>query len=217
VWLTSSLLLIMPAVDLTEEGVVFKTNGKTQVLALWADVLNVTPGEDGASVLIHAYPIKKADAKHPTKQMRVPKLIRVPHEDLLPAHQTDEGVVDAWIERARHMCGRSAENRPRSFLVLVNPVSGAGKGEKIWAKVAPVFAAAGIDTSVVFTTHAGHAREYVRTMDLNTHEHVAVVSGDGSVHEVLNGTRDVSQRIACSECVDEYISAICVFVLVSQA
>ena len=54
-------------------------------------------------------------------------------------------------------------------------------------KVAPLFQAAGIATTVVVTTHAGHATEVVQEMPVDAYDCVVGVGGDGSVCEVFQG------------------------------
>ena len=41
--------------------------------------------------------------------------------------------------------------------------------------------------NVLDTTHQGHAQEIARTLTLDDYDAVVTVSGDGLIHEVLNG------------------------------
>ena len=95
--------------------------------------------------------------------------------------------------------------RRRKVLVFVNPVSGRGRAKKIWEEVARMLEEAEIDFETVITKRAGQAREMVETMDLGNDEifilamllirdvllaqydGVVSVSGDGGVHEIING------------------------------
>ncbi|TYZ65191.1 hypothetical protein PybrP1_000329 [[Pythium] brassicae (nom. inval.)] len=80
------------------------------------------------------------------------------------------------------------ERAPRRFLVLINPVGGAGKGVQTYEnKVAPVFRYAGIDANVQVTTHAGHATDVIKALPLNFYDCVLSVGGDGSLSEIIQG------------------------------
>ncbi|THH33940.1 hypothetical protein EUX98_g262 [Antrodiella citrinella] len=77
---------------------------------------------------------------------------------------------------------------PRRVKVLVNPHSGPGKAVQLFKqKVEPLFRAARCILDVTYTTSRGHATEIARDMSLDAYDAVAVMSGDGLVHEVLNG------------------------------
>jgi diacylglycerol kinase family enzyme len=51
----------------------------------------------------------------------------------------------------------------------------------------PIFDRALVDVTVVQTTHAGHAKEFMTTVDISQFDGFATVSGDGLLHEALNG------------------------------
>lgn len=73
-------------------------------------------------------------------------------------------------------------------VIIVNPVSGNGRGEKVWGRVRPLLEKAGLPYRVHFTTDRGHAtalsRQEAACPDV---EAVVAVGGDGTVHEVGNG------------------------------
>lgn len=75
----------------------------------------------------------------------------------------------------------------KKLLVLVNPVGGRGRARQIWAQVEDALEHGGVETEVVVTTHAGHAREIVSQINVDNYGGVVTVSGDGGLHEVLNG------------------------------
>jgi len=77
--------------------------------------------------------------------------------------------------------------RRKKLLVLVNPVGGRGKAVQIWKQVEDVLVEVGVVCEVVITTHAGHAREIVSSCKIGNYGGVVTVSGDGGLHEVLNG------------------------------
>nr|XP_022906176.1 sphingosine kinase 2-like [Onthophagus taurus] len=58
-------------------------------------------------------------------------------------------------------------NEQRKLLVICNPKSGPGKGKSIFEeKVAPVLEEAEIQFEFHLTTHANHAREFIRTCNV---------------------------------------------------
>lgn len=73
------------------------------------------------------------------------------------------------------------------FVMVVNPGAGRRQGEKLLEAVRPVFAAADADLDVHVTTHAGHAQDMARTMDLARYSGFCVVGGDGTIHEAVGG------------------------------
>ncbi|EGF98591.1 uncharacterized protein MELLADRAFT_25264, partial [Melampsora larici-populina 98AG31] len=101
------------------------------------------------------------------------------HEDLNFAREW----VDVVLQKAY---GRV--NRDRKMLVVVNPYGGSGQGQKVWdTTVLPIFKAANASFEVIFTTHRGHGIEIGEGIDLTQFQVLVCVSGDGIVHEVLNG------------------------------
>ncbi|KAK7460375.1 sphinganine kinase lcb4 [Stygiomarasmius scandens] len=76
----------------------------------------------------------------------------------------------------------------RRLRVLVNPNGGVGKAVSIFSKqVEPLLKAAGCTLDVSQTTHNGHAFDIAKSLTLDSYDAVVTVSGDGLVHEVLNG------------------------------
>ncbi|PPQ80171.1 hypothetical protein CVT24_006567, partial [Panaeolus cyanescens] len=108
---------------------------------------------------------------------------------------TDEGTVDEehlskaeeWVEKVMRLCYDGVK-RSRTLLVLVNPHGGVKKGVAIFhKKVEPIFKLAGCTLQIKYTTHKNHGLEIVKSAALDTIDAVVTVSGDGLVHEVLNG------------------------------
>ena len=76
----------------------------------------------------------------------------------------------------------------KRVLLIVNPYGGGGHNRgKYTDIVAPLLASHNVDVTPVYTTHGGHAREIARTTDLTPYSAIAVMGGDGSMHEVVNG------------------------------
>ncbi|KAL6778110.1 hypothetical protein ACKKBG_A16955 [Auxenochlorella protothecoides x Auxenochlorella symbiontica] len=98
--------------------------------------------------------------------------------------QDEQGCVDAALA-IRAAVSAAA---PRRLLVVINPVSGRGRGQALFNKeVQPLLEAAGIQARVVCTTSKGHATELVTGQRPDQIDAIAVVGGDGTVFEVLQG------------------------------
>ncbi|KAG7092503.1 hypothetical protein E1B28_008854 [Marasmius oreades] len=84
--------------------------------------------------------------------------------------------------------------RNRRLKVLVNPYGGVGKAVSVFTKtVEPILRAAGCTLDVVYTTHHGHATEIASKLPLDAFDALLTVSGDGLIHEVLNGLAQHSE------------------------
>ncbi|KAF9919849.1 sphinganine kinase lcb4 [Linnemannia zychae] len=78
--------------------------------------------------------------------------------------------------------------RGRHFKVLVNPFGGQGHAKRIWETTAePMFKAAGCTYDLTYTTHRYHAMEIAKNLNIRLYDAVVSVSGDGVLHEVING------------------------------
>lgn len=100
-------------------------------------------------------------------------------------------------------------SRGRFFVALVNPNAGGGKGEEVFVEVVrPMLRRAGIEFHVVFTRSATCARDVCSQLaqasfcvDGKAVDCVLCVSGDGMLHEAINGCshggtwRDAFQRV----------------------
>ncbi|GFO32054.1 sphingosine kinase [Plakobranchus ocellatus] len=76
----------------------------------------------------------------------------------------------------------------KRWLFLINPFSGPGKAHTIFKQdIIPVLFEASIPYKAIVTTHAGHASELVKTIDLSEWYGVVIVSGDGLIFETING------------------------------
>ena len=87
----------------------------------------------------------------------------------------------------------------RRLRVIINPVGGPGKASLLFrTRVRPILEAAGCKLDITFTTHRFHGLEIARDEpDLaEKFDSIVCVSGDGMVHEVLNGlvTRKVDAK-----------------------
>ncbi|XP_042558636.1 sphingosine kinase 1 isoform X1 [Dipodomys spectabilis] len=81
--------------------------------------------------------------------------------------------------------------RPCRVLVLLNPRGGKGKALQLFQSlVEPLLAEAQVIYQLQLTERRNHARELVQAEDLSRWDALAVMSGDGLMHEVLNGLMD---------------------------
>ena len=75
----------------------------------------------------------------------------------------------------------------RKMLVLINPFGGGGKAPGVWRKLAPLLEMGGVETEVIATKAAGHAKEIAQGLELGKYDALISVSGDGLVNEIVNG------------------------------
>eukprot|EP00039_Didymoeca_costata_P027604 m.18786 g.18786 ORF g.18786 m.18786 type:complete len:567 (-) comp6400_c0_seq1:150-1850(-) len=111
--------------------------------------------------------------------------------------------ADAFVKTLKVMIAtgnRTGEIPRRHVLMLINPFGGTKKALKIFDRIVqPMCEKSHVALDVVRTTHAGHALEHVRDMEsLDAYDAIVTVSGDGLLHECLNG---VMQRKDWQECV----------------
>lgn len=103
------------------------------------------------------------------------------HKDLQTCHM--------WVNRINALL-KMETGRPKSLLVFVHPLSGKGNGCRTWQTVAPIFSHAKVKTKVIVTQRAGHAFDVMASIsneELNSHDGVIAVGGDGFFNEILNG------------------------------
>ncbi|KAI8341314.1 ATP-NAD kinase-like domain-containing protein [Chlamydoabsidia padenii] len=72
--------------------------------------------------------------------------------------------------------------------VLINPFGGQGKAKWIFdSKVRPIFEAAQCSVDVQYTEYQGQAVDIAKELDIESFDAIVTVSGDGVIHEVING------------------------------
>ena len=71
--------------------------------------------------------------------------------------------------------------------VIVNPVSGGGKGLSDFPKISRLLRESGIEHDPVFTEHRYHATELAVEAANRGYRKIIVVGGDGTLNEVVNG------------------------------
>jgi sphingosine kinase len=110
----------------------------------------------------------------------------------IEARINDPSQADEAAEWSRElMASAYADTKPyRRLRVLINPIGGPGKAVSLFqSRVQPIFEAAGCTVDATITTHAFHGTQIAQALDLSSPSYDAIVcvSGDGMLHEVLNG------------------------------
>ena len=77
--------------------------------------------------------------------------------------------------------------------VVLNPVAGAGHGQRAWPQVRRLLEAGGVRWSMHETEAPGHATALTESiMQRQWADSLLVVGGDGTINEVVNGLVDAS-------------------------
>lgn len=74
-----------------------------------------------------------------------------------------------------------------TWMVIVNPKAGSGRGLKDWPIISNQMYNMGIKFTCVFTEHKYHAIELTVSAINSGYRSIIAVGGDGTVHEVVNG------------------------------
>jgi diacylglycerol kinase (ATP) len=73
------------------------------------------------------------------------------------------------------------------WLIIVNPNAGARKGAKDWPKISQYLNDASLSHICVLTEHRDHANRITMEFIEKGYRNIAVVGGDGTMNEVVNG------------------------------
>jgi diacylglycerol kinase (ATP) len=76
---------------------------------------------------------------------------------------------------------------PGKWLMVVNPNAGIKKGARDWPKILRMLGESGLDHEYVLTEHKGHAISLTCDFIAKGFRNFAVVGGDGTLNEVVNG------------------------------
>ncbi|UPT65793.1 MAG: diacylglycerol kinase family lipid kinase [Sphingobacteriales bacterium JAD_PAG50586_3] len=76
------------------------------------------------------------------------------------------------------------------YFIVVNPLSGGGRSEKLWPKIVAKLKAEGLDYTYKFTERSFHAYAIVQDAIAAGHRTILVVGGDGSLNEAANAIFD---------------------------
>ncbi|KAG9477778.1 hypothetical protein GDO78_012997 [Eleutherodactylus coqui] len=100
----------------------------------------------------------------------------------------DAHVAHSWVQAVQKEMIETGQARPNKLLVFINPYGGYGKASEIYySQVSHLFQLAGIESHVIETSRANHARDYLMEADLRTYDGVVCVGGDGMFSELLHG------------------------------
>ncbi|WP_026675395.1 diacylglycerol/lipid kinase family protein [Alkalihalobacterium bogoriense] len=77
------------------------------------------------------------------------------------------------------------------YIFIVNPISGNGRGHIIWKEIETVLQKKNVEYDVIFTRYRGHATDCVIGLDERKVTAVVAIGGDGTVHDVVNGIRNL--------------------------
>ncbi|KAG0232495.1 Sphingosine kinase 1 [Mortierella sp. GBA43] len=83
---------------------------------------------------------------------------------------------------------RRAFPKTRRILLLVNPKGGIGKAKTTSDSIVkPMLEHSGLIVQEQYTEYGKHAVDIAHKVDLSQVDTLAVVSGDGVLHEIING------------------------------
>jgi sphingosine kinase len=78
--------------------------------------------------------------------------------------------------------------KKRKLIILVNPFSGQRLAVGNWAQALPIMEKAHVELTVIMTERVNHAYEMMNEdLKIGEYDGVICVSGDGLIHEVVNG------------------------------
>jgi YegS/Rv2252/BmrU family lipid kinase len=79
--------------------------------------------------------------------------------------------------------------------IIINPIAGQGRALSVWSQVEPLLAAKGIDYQAIYTTAPCHATELAAESLARGFDTVAVLAGDGTIHEAVNGLTGTGAKL----------------------
>ncbi|KAJ8294043.1 Sphingoid long chain base kinase 4 [Rhodotorula toruloides] len=96
-----------------------------------------------------------------------------------------------WCREAEERAYAGIDRSKERLYCVVNPAGGKGLAKKVWEEaVKPMLDAAGCAYDVAYTGPPGsptHAVALARSLPLSTYSTLLSLSGDGIIHELLNG------------------------------
>jgi YegS/Rv2252/BmrU family lipid kinase len=75
----------------------------------------------------------------------------------------------------------------KKVYLIYNPLSGNKRSISILERIIPIFEQGKLETEIIETKYAGHARELANTLPFEGYDGLCVVGGDGTMHEIVNG------------------------------
>ena len=97
--------------------------------------------------------------------------------------------IEDWIREIKTACNVPRINSEKNVLVFINPKAGKGSAPEVYRRLNKILTECEIDHfEAVFTEKVNHAFEFIRDCDERRFEGgILIISGDGLIHEVLNG------------------------------
>ncbi|KAJ6653350.1 hypothetical protein lerEdw1_009250 [Lerista edwardsae] len=97
-------------------------------------------------------------------------------------------LIHAFLSLLLPEITRSLLPRPRRLLLLLNPYGGKGNALQ-WCQthILPMITEADVSFNLIQTERQNHARELVQSISLAEWDGIVAISGDGLLHEVING------------------------------
>jgi sphingosine kinase len=92
-----------------------------------------------------------------------------------------------WVQNAMTAAYAGVQTK-RRLLVVINPHGGPGKAVSLFkGKIEPILKAARCVYNVLYTDSNGHAQRVASEILLDEYDAIVPVSGDGTLHELING------------------------------
>ncbi|SOV09503.1 related to LCB5 - sphingolipid long chain base kinase [Ustilago sp. UG-2017a] len=116
------------------------------------------------------------------------RLVKIEARVVATEHGADvEASTQAWVDTVMRAAYQHVKPY-RRVKILINPVGGPGKGRQLFeSRARPILEAAGCKLDVTITSHRMHGVEMARDLKVQDYDAVGIVSGDGLLHEMLNG------------------------------
>ena len=86
-----------------------------------------------------------------------------------------------------HTLNNNTAEHGVKWFVVVNPISGKGKGLDDFPLISKLLRDNGIRCEAVFTEHKHHATQLTVSAITEGYRNIIVIGGDGTLHEVVNG------------------------------
>lgn len=122
-------------------------------------------------------------------------------------HTVTNGIMKSSCRKAAALGDvklHNSKSRLRHITVILNPAACKGKSKKLYTKwVEPILHLSGIKVSLIETSSPNQAYDLMKVM--SNCDGVAIVGGDGTVHEALNG---LLHRTDCTKAVKDFPVAI---------
>ena len=80
------------------------------------------------------------------------------------------------------------------YLIVLNPVSGSGRGKKSFAEINSFFSSRNLDYKIVVSEFHGHITKIIQE-NINNYDILIAAGGDGTVNEAVNGMDLESNKI----------------------